>query len=145
MAEDLQQSSLHGRLPLASPEELEAAKLTLQQDLASLTPQQFAEFLGRCAGPSFFAFRHDFLAIAQSGNLDAKGKLDKHQPMFEFEEHHQLGDSLVLPGWTGADKDDKSARVNLLNLPNGLKLSYGTINGLAGDFYGSKKVRGAPP
>lgn len=139
--DDLHQSSLHGHMPLASPDELTNAKLILQQDLASLRPEQFAELLGRCSGPSYFAIRRDFEAIAKSGDLEAKGVEDQNVPEFEFEEHHVLGDSLVLPGWTDADKDDKSARVNLLNLPNGLKLSYGTINGLAGDFYGTRKVR----
>ncbi|KAK6333222.1 hypothetical protein TWF718_011044 [Orbilia javanica] len=53
---------------------------------------------------------------------------------FEFPEHSYLGDSLKL-AWD----DGKSyiAKNKPITLPNGLKLTYGEINALAGDFYGT--------
>ncbi|KAI8306095.1 hypothetical protein K4K59_011722 [Colletotrichum sp. SAR11_240] len=53
---------------------------------------------------------------------------------FEFAEHSYLGDSLTL-AWD----DDQSyvAKNKPFKLPNGLEVTYGQINGLAGDFYGT--------
>ncbi|MCJ1401447.1 hypothetical protein MMC11_004660 [Xylographa trunciseda] len=53
---------------------------------------------------------------------------------FEYGEHHKLGDALTLR-WN----DGKSylAHEKPFTLPNGLKVTYGQINGLGGDFYGT--------
>lgn len=53
---------------------------------------------------------------------------------FEYAEHAFLGDAITLKlpnGQTSLAKD------YLFKLPNGLNLTYGAINGLAGDFYGT--------
>lgn len=53
---------------------------------------------------------------------------------FEFGEHHKLGDALNLR-WH--DGETYIAYRKPFTLPNGLKVTYGQINGLAGDFYGT--------
>ncbi|KAI9157981.1 phosphatidylcholine-hydrolyzing phospholipase c [Paramyrothecium foliicola] len=53
---------------------------------------------------------------------------------FEYAEHGFLGDHINLR-WT--DGQTYVAGRKPLNLPNGLSLTYGAINGLAGDFYGT--------
>ncbi|RWA14555.1 hypothetical protein EKO27_g613 [Xylaria grammica] len=53
---------------------------------------------------------------------------------FEYAEHAFLGDAITLKlssGGTALASDYP------FKLPNGLNLTYGTINGLAGDFYGT--------
>jgi hypothetical protein len=53
-------------------------------------------------------------------------------PGFEFAEHSYLGDALTL-AWD--DGQSYVAKNKPFTLPNGLQLTYGQINGLAGDFY----------
>ncbi|KAK3989036.1 phosphatidylcholine-hydrolyzing phospholipase c [Cladorrhinum sp. PSN332] len=53
---------------------------------------------------------------------------------FEFAEHSYLGDSLTL-AWD--DGQSYVAKNKPFKLPNGLEVTYGQINGLAGDFYGT--------
>ncbi|KAK0672543.1 hypothetical protein QBC41DRAFT_380446 [Cercophora samala] len=53
---------------------------------------------------------------------------------FEYAEHSYLGDSLTL-AWD--DGQSYVARNKPFRLPNGLEVTYGQINGLAGDFYGT--------
>ncbi|KAI0397035.1 hypothetical protein F5Y17DRAFT_471112 [Xylariaceae sp. FL0594] len=55
---------------------------------------------------------------------------------FEFAEHSYLGDSLTL-AWD--DGQSYVAKYKPFRLPNGLEVTYGQINGLAGDFYGTIK------
>ncbi|KAK2736154.1 hypothetical protein FQN57_000885 [Myotisia sp. PD_48] len=55
-------------------------------------------------------------------------------PEFYFAEHRALGDSVIL---TFDAKNSDLAKNFPLILPNGLKLTYGEINGLAGDLYGT--------
>jgi len=115
---------------------------SLKEDLGTLnlTTEEFVAFLGRCAPTTFSAWGHDFDAIVKKGDLSAEGVLPSGgTPLFEYEEHHMLGDALELPGWDTADSTgkDKSAKINPLTLPNKLQLSYGQINALAGDFYGT--------
>lgn len=56
------------------------------------------------------------------------------KPVFESGEHDYLGNTITLQ-W----HDSKSyiASKKTFTLPNGLQLTYGQINCLAGDFYGS--------
>ncbi|KAI9760578.1 MAG: hypothetical protein M4579_001547 [Chaenotheca gracillima] len=53
---------------------------------------------------------------------------------FEYDEHAKLGDVISLQ-----DAEDRwfTAWERPFKLPNGLELTYGQINGLAGDFYGT--------
>ncbi|KAF2014386.1 hypothetical protein BU24DRAFT_481845 [Aaosphaeria arxii CBS 175.79] len=51
---------------------------------------------------------------------------------FEYAEHSYLGDALTL-AWN--DGNSYVAKNKPFSLPNGLTLTYGQINGLAGDFY----------
>lgn len=52
---------------------------------------------------------------------------------FNYAEHKTMGEMLHLK-WPNADPSLGSRE---LTLPNGVKLSYGEINGLGGDFFGS--------
>ncbi|KAF9888251.1 hypothetical protein FE257_008820 [Aspergillus nanangensis] len=54
---------------------------------------------------------------------------------FEYAEHTWLGDAIPLRWHDGTIKLAKELP---LHLPNGLQMSYGTINALAGDFYAMK-------
>ncbi|KAK4200394.1 hypothetical protein QBC40DRAFT_280159 [Triangularia verruculosa] len=53
---------------------------------------------------------------------------------FEYAEHSYLGDSITL-AWD--DGQSYVAKYKPFKLPNGLQVTYGQINGLAGDFYGT--------
>ncbi|KAH8745417.1 fungal fucose-specific lectin-domain-containing protein [Hyaloscypha sp. PMI_1271] len=53
---------------------------------------------------------------------------------FEYAEHSYLGDSIKL---TLADGSTVVAKDHLFQLETGLSVTYGEINGLAGDFYGT--------
>ena len=55
---------------------------------------------------------------------------------FEYAEHAFLGDGITLQL---ADGQSALAANRPVKLPNGLLLTYGQINGLAGDFYGTTK------
>lgn len=55
------------------------------------------------------------------------------QPRFEGAEHTKIGDSAYL--WF-ADGVAQHSNENPLSLPNGLRLTYGQIVALGGDFYG---------
>ncbi|KAM7197430.1 phosphatidylcholine-hydrolyzing phospholipase c [Naviculisporaceae sp. PSN 640] len=55
---------------------------------------------------------------------------------FEFAEHASLGDALTLQ-WH--DGQSYVAKNKPFTLANGLEVTYGQINGLAGDFYGTTK------
>ncbi|KAH7905261.1 fungal fucose-specific lectin-domain-containing protein [Hygrophoropsis aurantiaca] len=59
----------------------------------------------------------------------------KNRLGFEYMEHCFIGDSTKL---TLADGQQVAASAHKFALPNGLNLTYGQINGLAGDFYGTK-------
>ena len=54
---------------------------------------------------------------------------------FEYMEHSYIGDSIKL---TLADGEPVAASNHGFRLPNGLNLTYGQINALAGDFYGTR-------
>lgn len=54
---------------------------------------------------------------------------------FEYAEHTWLGDALPLQWHDGTTRIAKEIP---FTLPNGLRLTYGTINALAGDFYATK-------
>ncbi|RHZ46473.1 uncharacterized protein CDV56_103736 [Aspergillus thermomutatus] len=51
---------------------------------------------------------------------------------FEYAEHTWLGNAIPLRWHDGTTK---LAKEILISLPNGLRITYGTINALAGDFY----------
>jgi len=53
---------------------------------------------------------------------------------FEYMEHSYIGDSIKL---TLANGEPVAASSHKFQLPNGLVLTYGQINALAGDFYGT--------
>jgi len=55
---------------------------------------------------------------------------------FEYAEHAWLGDTLTLK-WH--DGKDYLARDKKFTLPNGVEVTYGQINALGGDFYGSEQ------
>ncbi|KAJ5964876.1 uncharacterized protein N7479_004752 [Penicillium vulpinum] len=57
-------------------------------------------------------------------------------PGYEYAEHSFLGDIIDLKLENGGTQE---AAKTPLKLPNGLSLTYGQINGLAGDFYGTDR------
>lgn len=64
------------------------------------------------------------------------GQKKKDKLGFEYAEHSYLGDAISL---TLADGTTVTAEDHLFGLENGLNVTYGEINGLAGDFYGTDK------
>lgn len=56
---------------------------------------------------------------------------------FEYREHSYIGDAINLRISPGGIEQDIPAKDLRLPLPNGLHLTYGQINGLSGDFYGT--------
>jgi len=82
--------------------------------------------------------------IAKEDTIETKGdstmmKLDNGMVLhyFEYAEHRHLGDSLMLPEYNAGQPGANTAQYNALKLDNGLVLTYGEINGLAGDFFGA--------
>ncbi|KAJ6133933.1 hypothetical protein N7523_000255 [Penicillium sp. IBT 18751x] len=61
---------------------------------------------------------------------------EKHPLGFEYGEHFFLGNSISLRLENGTAKYGKDVP---LKLPNGIVLTYGNINGLAGDFYATNE------
>lgn len=59
---------------------------------------------------------------------------EPHMVGFEYAEHGRLGDRLKL---YNTDGSVSIAWTKPFMLPNGLKVTYGQINGLGGDFYGT--------
>jgi hypothetical protein len=109
----------------------------------SLTPEQLAEIFGHCAQPGIIRFPYQLEEIADEGQLEYPPKERKYEKTedgndivpFEYAEHCWLGDSLRLQGHDS--EADKTARMNPFKLENGLQVTYGQINGLAGDFFGT--------
>jgi hypothetical protein len=110
-----------------------------------LTPEQLAEIFGHCAQPGIIKFPFEIKEIAEEGKLEYPPRERQYEKTsdgeeimpFEYAEHCWLGDSLHLQGHdTGSDK---TARMNPFKLENGLLVTYGQINGLAGDFFGTSK------
>ncbi|KAI9800895.1 MAG: hypothetical protein M1833_003031 [Piccolia ochrophora] len=60
----------------------------------------------------------------------------KSEPGFEYAEHGFIGDTITL---TLPNGQSSVAVKYPFKLPNGLSVTYGQINGLAGDFYGTTK------
>ena len=85
---------------------------------------------GQPSRPSFHGIPRVIPIIKEHGPDGAvHGKID-----FEFGEHRKLGDALILR-WH--DRQSYLAYEKPFILPNGLEVTYGQINGLAGDFYGT--------
>ena len=66
----------------------------------------------------------------ERGNLVGK---ENTEIEFNYAEHKLMGEMLQLKWSTG----EQTSGLKELRLPNGVKLSYGEINGLGGDFFGS--------
>jgi hypothetical protein len=99
-----------------------------------------AELFGHCAPASAFPYTGDIAAIVKEDDLKARRKPEPNEPPhFEYEEHRWLGDTLKLNGRKSASSWDSSAAQTPLTLPNKLVVTYGQINGLAGDFFGTKQ------
>lgn len=108
----------------------------LDQELSRLNREQLTDVLRHCAAPALFTYYSAAAEIAKEGTLDFKGDpFEGQSPHFEFSEHRWLGDELRLQGHDKAESGNPSAGVNPLTLKNGVSLTYGTINGLAGDFF----------
>ncbi|KIW71631.1 hypothetical protein PV04_03773 [Phialophora macrospora] len=110
---------------------------TLDQELSGLSREQLTDLLRHCAAPALFTYYSAVKEIAKEGTLDFKGDplADQSFPHFEFSEHRWLGDGLHLQGHDSAEPGNPAAGVNPLTLKNGISLTYGTLNGLAGDFF----------
>ncbi|KAI9888407.1 MAG: hypothetical protein M1814_000499 [Vezdaea aestivalis] len=83
-------------------------------------------------------FRHALSASTPLTTTNAPGtstETHKNAPKFEDAEHKSIGDSIFLKLAGGQTNLAGSVRFTLANT---LQVTYGEINGLAGDFYGPK-------
>jgi hypothetical protein len=114
---------------------------SLADDFKTLTPEQLNIILGKCHAPAFQALPDAVIGIAEKEDYDVpKNELRPDRvgpPLFEYAEHFYLGDALRLQGRDDKDPADPSAKRNPFTLSNGLVVTYGQINGLAGDFFGT--------
>jgi hypothetical protein len=106
----------------------------------ALTDEGLELVLGHCSEPSLIEKPSMLHAVVEQGTIVPKlGPAgDGGRFKFEFAEHRFLGNLLELPQHNTMSTQDKSAAANPLTLPNGLRLTYGEINGLAGDFFGTR-------
>jgi len=79
-----------------------------------------------------FGFRYACGSQARNSNGNLVGKVND-QIEFNYAEHKMMGEMLSLK-WS---KTKSTSGTEELTLPNKVKLSYGEINGLGGDFFGS--------
>ncbi|KAJ9615181.1 hypothetical protein H2200_001255 [Cladophialophora chaetospira] len=110
---------------------------SLEQELNGLTREELTDLVRHCAPQALVTFYDEARTIAVQGTIDYKGSPFENDGVshFEYTEHRYLGDQLRLQGWDTAQPNNPAASVNPLKLKNGVSLSYGTINGLAGDFF----------
>jgi hypothetical protein len=121
---------------------------SVAEDLNSLTPQQFEALFGdpECHVSGVNALPDVIDAIAAHGQFSRPkdqlpSDVDYHnRPPFEYAEHFKIADALALPGWKSpaTNSSEQSSRYQPFKLKNGLVITYGQINGLAGDFFGTK-------
>ena len=109
-----------------------------EESQLALTNSGLDLVLGHCSGPSLVERPTYFHNAGEQGTLNPKVEKDG-KLRYEFAEHRFLGDVLVLPDFQTTSSNDKSAAANPMKLKNGLRLTYGQINGLAGDFFGSRE------
>jgi len=109
-----------------------------EESKLALTDTALGLVMGHCSRPSLVEKPSYFHSAGEEGTLKPKvvndGKL-----RYEFAEHRFLGNVLVLPDHETTSTTDRTAAANPLKLQNGLLLTYGQINGLAGDFFGSRE------
>ena len=79
-----------------------------------------------------FGYRYACGSEARDANGNLIGN-ENDQIEFNYAEHKMMGEMLLLK-WP---KTNPTAGDKELTLPNGVRLSYGEINGLGGDFFGS--------
>lgn len=100
--------------------------------------------LAHCHAPLIMEFPSTLRQIEKAGSLNYEEdeSLYPHSSEgirianFEYAEHLHLGDSLKL-GWH--DETSSLAKDRVITLENGLNLTYGQINALGGDFFGSNE------
>ncbi|KAL2672772.1 hypothetical protein Neosp_013488 [[Neocosmospora] mangrovei] len=78
-----------------------------------------------------FGYRYACGERARDENNNLIGD-ENPQIEFNYAEHKMMGEMLLLR-WPGSEPTPGTIE---LQLPNGIKLSYGEINGLGGDFFG---------
>ncbi|KAM5341871.1 hypothetical protein ACJ41O_014902 [Fusarium nematophilum] len=78
-----------------------------------------------------FGYRYACGERARDENNNLIGE-ENDQIEFNYAEHKMMGEMLRLR-WSGTETTPGTRE---LQLPNGIKLSYGEINGLGGDFFG---------
>ncbi|MCJ1437595.1 hypothetical protein MMC27_006982 [Xylographa pallens] len=95
------------------------------------TPEGSPQSSGQPSVASFHTIPHVIPIVKEAHGSDGSvhGRVD-----FEFGEHHKLGDALTLRWNNGKSY---LAYEKPFTLPNGLEVTYGQINGLGGDFYGT--------
>ncbi|MCJ1287580.1 hypothetical protein MMC26_006932 [Xylographa opegraphella] len=108
-----------------------ATEDVIQDKGSNATDERSSQSSGKPSVPGFHSTPRVIPIVKEAQGTDgsAHGRVD-----FEFGEQHKLGDALTLR-WS----DGKSylAYEKPFTLPNGLEVTYGQINGLGGDFYGT--------
>jgi len=128
--------------PIASPPVLvlEGATALMQPDQSTPPAHVLAQFTN-----SDLAFRRSVVPVPNQNEGSKVGILSQlnrlrcsssltRRTEFEYKEHSYIGDAIKL---TLVDGEPVAASSHRLRLPNGLDLTYGQINALAGDFYGT--------
>lgn len=118
----------------------------MQSDGSVASMKNSTEDVLHCGGPAIVRFPFEIKEIAQERSLDYSPREREYEhdsegnPIlpFEYREHCSLGDALNLKGHN-THPWGPSAKYNALKLDNGLELTYGEINGLAGDFFGTEQ------
>lgn len=126
------------------PDPVRSAELSKDQEITWNTVAELFDILYEHDTATIKETPGEFEQIAKEDTIDTKGDSSSFElpngeigHKFEYAEHRYLGDSMLLPEHSEGTAGRDTAFYNPLVLDNGLKLTYGEINGLAGDFFGA--------
>lgn len=121
------------------PDPKKTAEATEEKEITWDTVGQLFDILYEHDTATMERYPTEYKKIAKQDTIDYKDEpYVPGEPLyFEYAEHRYLGDSLLLPEHSEGQAGNNSAFYNPLILDNGVKLTYGEINGLAGDFFGA--------
>jgi len=112
------------------------------ETMPAIEAEELLQAMVHSGGPTMDVRQSEVRQIEHAGKLDytydpsLEPERDPDVPWFEAAEHIHLGNLLKLQ-WS--DKSTVPARKTPLKLENGLKVTYGQINALAGDFFAFKE------
>ena len=134
------------------PDPKKSAELSAEQNVGWESVGELFDILYEHDTATLLSTPNGFQAIGKEDTLEFKADTSTikfedgtEAHFFEYAEHRYLGDTLILLEHDTGDAESKAAnkspintaQFNNLTLDNGLVMTYGEINGMAGDFFGA--------